>query len=185
MNRALFYFYFLLIIIVGMLGCSVKTKLSQTDLKWMNVYNEGDTLIFKSDKGEIDTTFITKKEIFYPEPNSIEVHGKYLPQWGIIWYKNANLINHPEGYRMVTIIKKHPKNETFLNIDYLYSDILVPNITTGGIEKLKKDRVYEFDTYHAKAKSEQPKKIFWHEDYGIIKYITSDNVMWERINLLK
>jgi len=182
MSRVLFSFYFLLII-VGILGCSVRTKLSQTDLKWMNVYNEGDTLVFKSDKSEVDTTFIIKKEIFYPERNSIEVHGKYLPQWGVVWYRNKNLINHPEGYRMVTLIKKHPKNETFLNIDYLYSDILVPNIAIGSIGKLKKEKVYEFDTYHERAKPEQPKKIFWHEDYGIIKYITHANEVWERINL--
>lgn len=184
MSRILFAFYFLLII-VGMLGCSVKTKLSQTELKWIDVYNEGDTLVFKSDNGEIDTTFIIKKEIFYPERNSIEVHGKYLPQWGVVWYKNRNLINHPEGYRMISLIKKHPKNETFLNIDYLYSDILVPDIATADIKRLKKDKVYEFDTYHEKAKLEQPKKIFWHEDYGIIKYITHGNEVWERINLPK
>ena len=168
-----------------MLSCSVKTKLSQTDLKWMNVYNEGDTLVFKSDKGELDTSLIIKKEIYYPEYNPVEVHGKYLPQWGKVWYKNKNLRYHPDGYQLVSIIKKHPKNETFLNIDYLYSDILVPNITTGGIEKLKKGKVYEFDTYHDKAKPEQPKKIFWHEDYGIIKYITHANEVWERINLPK
>jgi len=102
-----------------------------------------------------------------------------------VWYKNKNLKYHPDGYQLVSIIKKNPKNETFLNIDYLYSDILVPNITTGGIEKLKKGKVYEFDTYHEKAKPEQPKKIFWHEDYGIIKYITHANEVWERINLPK
>ena len=51
MSKALSSFYFLLII-VSMLGFSVKTKFSQTDLKWLNVYNEGDTLVFKSDKGE-------------------------------------------------------------------------------------------------------------------------------------
>ena len=84
---------------------------------------------------------------------------------------------------MVSIIKKHPKNETFLNIDYLYSDVLVPNITVSNIEKMKKDKVYEFNTFDERSKPEQPRKIFWHEDYGIIKYITHDNKTWERINL--
>lgn len=165
-----------------MLGCGIKTKLSKTDLKWMNVYNEGDTLIFKSDKGDFDTSLIIKKEIYYSEYNPVEVHGKYLPQLGKIWYKNKRLQYHPEGYELISMIKKHPKNETFLNIDYLYSDVLVLNLESGSIEQYKHGKVYEFDTYHPNGRPEQPKKIFWHEDHGIIKYITHDNVIWELVN---
>jgi len=168
MNKIPFSFYFFLII-TSISGCGIKTKLSTSELKWVNVYNEGDTLIFKSDKGDLDTSFIIKKEIYYPDYNPIEVHGKYLPQIAKVWYKNKNLAYHPNGYKLVDITKEHPKNETFLNIDYLYSDVFIPNITTGSIEKLKKGKVYQFDTYYEKAKPEQPKKIFWHEDYGIIK----------------
>ncbi len=167
-----------------MLGCGVKTKFSQTDLKWMNVYNEGDVLIFKSGKGELDTSIIVKKEIFYPEYNPGEEHGKYLPQWGVVWYKNRNLKYHPDGDRLITIEKKKP-NETYLSIDYLYRSFIVLNLNSGGIEKFKDGKVYAFDTYHEKATGSQPKKVFWHEDYGIIKYITHDNVTWERINLPK
>lgn len=168
-----------------MLGCGIKTKFSKTDLKWMNVYKEGDTLIFKSDKGDFDTSLIIKKEIYYPEYNPVEVHGKYLPQLGKIWYKNKSLQYHPEGYELISMIKKHPKNETFLNIDYLYSDVLILNLVSGSIEQYKHGKVYEFDTYHPKGRPGQPKKIFWHEDYGIIKYITHADVIWERINLPK
>lgn len=80
------------------------------------------------------------------------------------------------------MIKKHPENETFLNIDYLYSDVLIINLASGSIEKYKHGKVYEFDTFHPKGRPEQPKKIFWHEDYGIIKYITHDNVTWQLVN---
>lgn len=174
------------LIVLTISGCSgIKTKLSQAELKWMDVYEEGDTLIFKSNKGEFDTSIIIKKELFYPEYNPVEVHDKYLPQWGAVWYKNKNLQYHPEGYRMITMFKKHPKNNTYLNINYLYSNVMVLNLTTGSIEKYKQDKVYEFDTYRDKGRSEQPKKIYWHEDYGIIKYITHADVTWERINLPK
>lgn len=184
MTKASVIFY-LTLITIALLSCSVKTKFSKTELKWLDVYNEGDVLVFRSDKGELDTTLIIKKEIYYPTRNSIEVNGKYLPQWGVVWYKNRNLNYHPEGYRLITLIKKHPRNVTFLNINYLYSDVLAPNITSGSLEGTKKGKVYEFDTYHEKATPEQPKKIFWHEDYGIIRYITHGNVVWERINLHK
>jgi len=175
---------FFLAILLG-LGCGIKTKLSKEDLKWMNIYNEGDTLIFKSDKGNFDTTLILKKEIYYPKYNPVEVHGKYLPQLGKIWYKNKNLRYHSGGYELISMIKKHPKNETFLNIDYLYSDVLILNLVGGSIKQYKQGKVYEFDTYRPKGRLEQPKKIFWHEDYGVIKYITHANEVWQRINLPK
>jgi hypothetical protein len=168
-----------------MSGCGIKTRLSKTDLKWVNVYNEGDTLIFRSDKGDLDTSFIIKKEIYYPDYNPVEVHGKYLPQIAQVWYKNKNLLYHPDGYKLVDIAKEHPRKKTSLTIDYLYSSVIISNLTNGNIEKYKHGKIYEFDTYHEKAKPDQPKKIFWHEDYGIIKYITHANEVWERINLPK
>lgn len=174
-----------LLIVAFIFGCGIKTKLSKEELKWMNVYKEGDTLIFKSDKGEYDTTTIIKKETSYPEYNPVEVHGKYLPQWGEVWYKNKNLEYHPEGYNLITLIKKHPRKETFLSFDYLYASVIVLNLTNNDIEKYKQGKVYVFDTYHEKAEPKQPKSIFWHEDYGIIKYVTHGGVVWERINIPK
>ena len=183
-NTSFCYIFFLILLILS--GCGgIKTRLSPAELKWINVYKGGDTLIFRSDIGELDTSVIIKKEIFYPEYMPVEVHDKYLPQWGEIWYRNKNLEYHPDGYRMITIEKKHPKNNTFLSIDYLYASVLVPNLTTGGLKKYKQGKVYEFDTYHEGSKPYQPKKIFWHEDYGIIKYLTHADVVWERVNYLK
>ncbi|GAA0554029.1 hypothetical protein [Chitinophaga japonensis] len=168
--------------LLTLVGCGIRTKLSQEELKWINPYNEGDTIIFRSDKGNLDTSIIVKKELFYPPYNPIEVHDKYLPQWGVIYYVNKHLKYHPSGYRMVTIEKKHPNNETSLSIDYQYGGDLFLNITTGSIEKYKQGKVYEFDTYSSKAPPNQPRTIFWHEDYGIIKYVTHGGAVWERIN---
>ena len=182
-NQASSYSIVFLIVIIA-LGCArIKTQFSTTELKWMNVYNEGDTLIFKSEKGDLDTSVIIKKELFYPSYNPGEVHDKYLPQWGVVWYKNKNLKNHSEGDKIITMFKKHPKNNTYLNINYLNTNVMVLNLTTGSIEKYKKDKVYEFDAYREKANLGRPMKIFWHEDYGIVKYITHGNVVWQRINL--
>jgi hypothetical protein len=178
--------FILFLIIYAISGCDgIKTKLSREELKWINVYHKGDTLVFRSEKGELDTSFIIKREIFYPEYMPGEVHDKYLPQWGVVWYKNKNLKYHPDGYRMITIEKKHPKSNTFLSIDYLYASVLVPNLTAAHVGKYRQNKVYEFDTYSEKGKAEQPKKIFWHEEYGIVKYITHANVVWERVNYLK
>ena len=183
-NRTTVHFSFLFILI-SLLSCGIKTKLSHGELKWINVYKEGDSLIFKSDKGEFDTSVIIKKEIFYPEYNPGEVHDKYLPQWAVVWYKNKKLQYHSDGFQLITMFKKEPDDKTYLNINYLYSSATILNLKTESIEKYTRGKVYEFDTYRDDAKPYQPKRIFWSEDYGIIKYITHDGVVWERINYLK
>jgi hypothetical protein len=169
-----------------MASCGVKkTRLSQSELKWANVYEAGDTLIFRSEKDEFDTSYIIRKNVHYPEYMPIEVHDNYLPQEGIIIYKNKNLEYHQEGMELLKISKKSPNKETRLFIDYLYSKIIVTDLTTGEAEKYKNGEIYEFDTYHPKAKPNEPKIIFWHENYGIVKYITHADIIWERINIHK
>jgi hypothetical protein len=72
--------YIFSLIILMAFGCGgVKTRFSKTELKWLDVYKEGDTLIYKSQAGELDTSFIIKKEIYYPSYNPVEVHNMYLP----------------------------------------------------------------------------------------------------------
>jgi hypothetical protein len=164
------------------MSCGIKTKFNHAELKWLNVYKEGDTLIFRSEKGDFDTSIIIKKELFYPEYNPIEVHDRYLPQWGVVWYKNKNLEDHADGYRMITMSKKHPKNKTGLTINFLYSSVIVLDLGKNSIEKYKNGEIYEFDTYHVKAKPYQPRTISWHENLGIVAYITHDSTRWQRIN---
>ncbi|MEN9547725.1 MAG: hypothetical protein RIR12_316 [Bacteroidota bacterium] len=181
-TRTILYFLYLLFLV----SCGItKTKLSSDELKWVNVYKEGDILIFKSELGEFDTSVILRKSIYYPEYIPYEVHDKYLPQEGVILYKNKNLKYHSDSSELLHITKRAPKNQTRLFIDYLYSKVIILDVTSGEVEKYKRGEIYEFDTYHPKAKSTEPKKIFWHEDYGIIKYITHADVIWERINLPK
>jgi hypothetical protein len=138
-------------------------------------------LIFQSDKGELDTSIIIKKELFYPEYNPIEVHGTYLPQWGVVWYKNKNLEYHPEGYRLISLAKERP-NKTSLSIDYLYGGALVLNLSNASIEKIKKGEVYEFDTYHPKGQPNQPRTLYWQERLGVIGYITHNSSRWRLLN---
>ncbi|KYP13624.1 hypothetical protein [Flavihumibacter sp. CACIAM 22H1] len=165
-------------------GCEpIKTKLSDGELKWINIYRAGDSLIFKSQNGEFDTSFIVKSLVYYPEYIPIEVHNKYLPQEGVVLYKNKNLKYHSDSSQLVHIAKEYPNKETRLFIQYLSSQVIILDLTNGTVEKMKKGKIYEFDTFDPKSKATDPKKIFWHEDYGVIKYITHEDVIWERVNL--
>lgn len=163
----------------------IKTKFSDEELKWYNVYKVGDVLIFQSSNNQLDTTTIIKKELYYPEYNPGEVHDKYLPQWAEIWYQNKKLQSHPDGNTMITMIKRRPEKQTRLFINYLYGNITFLNLKTDSLKKRKRNQIYELNTYNPKAKPGNPKMIYWHEDYGIIKYITHDNLLWQRINLPK
>ena len=165
-------------------SCRIKTKLNTSELKWMNVYSVNDTLIFKSQRGDFDTSIIIKKDLFCPEYNPVEQHGKYLPQWGVVWYKNKNLIYHPDGDRLITM-EKTSKKKTFLVINYLYTGFMFLDITTDSLKKYKKTGVYEFNTEVSRPDALQPKQIFWDEKYGIVRYKTHSNDVWERVNLPK
>ena len=101
----------------------------------------------------------------------------------IVLYKNKNLEYKPEGNQLIYMVKKYPDKQVRVFINYLSSGFIILDLTNNEIEKYKSGKIYEFATYHSKAKSWQPKKIFWHEDYGIVKYITHNDEVWERINL--
>jgi hypothetical protein len=171
-----------LLLIISSCKCSVKTKLNETDLKWTNVYKEGDTLIFQSNNGEYDTSVIVKKQTYYNDYNPIEV-SKYQEQVAVVWYKNKHLVYHPDGYRLVEVTKNSPGKNASLAIDYLYSDVLYSSNHRDSIKKVKAGKVYRFDTYNARSKSWQPKEIIWHEDFGVIEYTTHGGDVWKRINI--
>lgn len=156
-----------------------KTRLSTDELKWVKVYKAGDTLIFKSTSNTYDTSYIIKNEVTYPEYMPITVHDKYLPEEAVIRYKNDRLKYDSAGDDLIYITKSSPRNNTRLFIKYLYAGVVFPDM--NGAEKYRRGNVYEFDTYHPKADSAEPKKLFWHEDRGIIRYITHADVVWERV----
>ena len=87
MNYAFVAFVFLLI---SFSSCKPKkTRFSKADLSWIDIYREGDTLIFKSPTDELDTSIIIKKEVYHSEP-ALPVE-KYKHQWGKVWYQNKSL----------------------------------------------------------------------------------------------
>ena|SRR5688572_6484565 len=177
-----FYFGIYFILAIILLSCIIgKTKLSVDDLKWINVYSTGDSLIFRSEKGEYDTSIIIEQGTFYGEANPIET-GLYQHQWGQIKYKNKKLTYDPNGREMISMIKSDPPSQTRFFFDYLYSSFSADPIS--GMQKYKKGNIYEFDCGTEKE-SYKPRIIFWDEKLGLVKYIAQDGTVWERINIPK
>lgn len=94
-----------------MTSCGSKTTLDKEDKKWL-VYQPGDTLIFESKHGDLDTTLVTEKKVFHAEYNPIELHGKYQPQIGQIWYFNRNTPYINDGKELVYLEKKRTRPES-------------------------------------------------------------------------
>ena len=160
--------------------CWVKARFTKEEMKWLTVYELGDTLIFKSQYGDTDTTYIIGKRVRHIECNPfLSYEGLLRPILGNVYYgrnpeEQISTINS-----LVGLIKD--RNRTSLHISYLFGSMLIYDIEE--VWKYKEDSIYVLDSSHPKAKPEYPMVIYWHEDYGIIKYITHEGVEWKRINL--
>ena len=167
-----------------MSSCGIKTKLDENDLSWLP-YKSGDTLIFISDSGQLDTTLILNKEISYPQYNPIEVHGKYHPQSGQIWYYNKNVPYIEQGKTIVSLYKNDPKLAATGSIAY-YNDYFF--FDSDYFSKLKEpmvvfnrkfENVYKIESsYKVSLKCDKIKYIWWCSNFGIIQYETCLGVKW-------
>lgn len=180
----------LLIAFTSFLGgcCLFKTKFSEKELKWLNAYNEGDTLIFRSSEGDMDTSWIVQKVIYYPECNPIAHNAKYKFHTGRIFYQNSKLNYSSGGKELISVVKY--EDRTSIHIFYINKGFkldspemmeLFKNIL--DVSRIESESIYVFSNFHPKSKPEDIEFLYWHDDYGIIKYITHSGVEWKRINM--
>ena len=168
--------------------CLFKTHFSEEELKWLNPYNEGDTLIFRSAAGEMDTSWIVQKVIYYPECNPIAHNAKYKFHTARIFYQNSKLNYSSGGKELISVVKY--EDRTSIDIFYLNKGFLLDspemmelfkNIL--DVSRIESESMYVFSNFHPKSKPEDIEFLYWHDDYGLIKYITHSGMMWKRINM--
>jgi hypothetical protein len=180
----------LLIAFASFLGgcCLFKTHFSEKELKWLNPYNEGDTLIFISAAGEMDTSWIVQKVIYYPECNPIAHNAKYKFHTARIFYQNSKLNYSSGGKELISVVKY--EDRTSINIFYLSAGFkldspemmeLFKNIL--DVSRIESESMYVFSNFHLKSKPEDIEFLYWHDVYGLIKYITHNGMEWKRVNL--
>ena len=173
------------IFLIVLYGC--KTKLDNEDLTWL-AFQEGDTLIFSSTESKFDTTFIVKREIIYTDYNPVEVHGKYHPQIGRIWYFNKNVPYINDGKEMVYLQKDNPDqkadgfisyfNSTFF-FDTDYFNEANDNLTFNGNQCT--DIIKITDSYKINSTCNNLRTLWWSKKYGLLKYETCKGQIWRRI----
>lgn len=167
---------------------SCKTKLDKSDIAWL-AFNTGDTLIFCSTDNRVDTTFIIKREIIYPEYNPIEkTDGKYHSQIGRIWYLNKNVPYIYDGKEMVYLQKNSPDKKAEGYISYYNSTFFFDTdyfnetnelLTING--KQYNDIIKITDSYKINLTCDNLRTLWWSKKKGLLKYETCNGQIWTRI----
>lgn len=168
--------------------CLYKTEFTEAELKWIDPYEEGDTLIFRSSTGELDTSWIVQKIIYYPECNPIAHHAKYKHHTARIYYQNSKLKYSSGGEELISVVKyeDHPRIDIF----YLTKGFILDSPEKmelrrfyQGVKRVESESVYILANYHPKSEPEDIEFLYWHDEYGLIKYILHNGEEWKRVNL--
>lgn len=164
--------------------CLFKTNFTAEEMQWFHPYEEGDTLIFQSTHGDLDTSWIVQKTVYHSREgcNPINASGTHKYHTGRIFYQNSTEKYSSGGKRIVSMGKN--LRRTHFSISYLGTIYSFYDISE--VAEFKADSIYIFRALyynHPNARPEQLDYLFWHEEHGIIKYITHEGVEWKRINL--
>ncbi|MDX3912712.1 hypothetical protein [Olivibacter sp. EAT-5] len=175
------------LLIAGLfVSCQRNVYFSGFEKSFLAVYKEGDTLIFESNKGERDTSYILRKDIGYTEWNPLTHSGKYRILYGEIEEANGTLPNGElDGRKFVSLIKKNPDS---VSLFIAYNNIIMmqrfKNFNIESLDKYKlANGIYRFRILHTKDNVNTEEHLYWHLKYGLIKFVTKEGVIWRRINL--
>lgn len=167
-------------------ACERSLYFNDFEKSLLEIYSEGDTLIFESDKGVRDTSYIVFKDIGSARSDPVAHLGKYKQLRGFVYSSSRRIKedNKPIS-NVLSLYKNHPRNTYF----YLFSKgaivgIKFEDFSVESLEEYKvEDGLYRFRqirTYKGVAEETQ---LFFDLKYGIVKYITSEGEVWKRINI--
>lgn len=174
-------------------SCAKKVYFNKQELEKFNVYDEGDTLVFKNTKTkQTDTSIIIKKHKYHVF--QYLANSDYKHHLADLIYSNKTLpkADGKNQHYMIALSKSTPEQVVNQSISYLNSDFLFEenmsflkerlSITNKSFDKVYKLSYNEENPFGRKINGSNPEFLYWDDDYGIIKYITFDGAIWERIN---
>jgi len=185
----------LILFVVGFLileACQRNVYFNDFEKSLLEIYEEGDTLIFESDKGVLDTTYIVLKDVGYATWNPFAHERKYKVLSGTIYYGSNRIREDNKGIgKIISIGKKHPET-TWVSISH--KDVSIARYYNKfSIESWNGYKVGE-RLYRFKYKGgamlrdsviEIETELFFDLKQGVVKYITNDGELWTRINIRK
>lgn len=183
--------------LVFLTSCNcTETHLTQEEREWFSVYNKGQTIIFKSNLGNLDTLVVTEKNETFgnKECNWIEI--------GTIQNNMLNLLLKPKKCKneanceVIIAISKDKIDEKalpfFRLFDLEYTPASVNNeLLTKSIKLLVTGKsyvkVYSFeDGVNAKGYGNNYlKSFYWDKEDGLIRYDAHDGEVFELFKKIK
>ncbi len=162
---------FLLGTIFVQFGCGKKTVLSQDELFWLGDYVVGDTIVFRSGKGALDSIQISGITLGYDEYDPILKHGYYLPQGARVEY--TSLIDTTAKQHLVYLKKPRPDSVSFyISFNCGYSgDVYADNINS----RFQRGDTLRFDCQFGDGTH------YWNKR-GLVKHIDQTGTVWKRVN---
>lgn len=187
---------FLFIIYASFLvSCGQKHKLSEEDYTWMP-YKGNETLVFKSNTGEIDTIFILKKDTLWSYPEAQALNGKEYEV--VTAFSTPSSLNQKGADRRYDLFKvqkaKDSRAELVFDLStrgavfYRLTPVKIDSLSIVKPVTLQTSSGQYDDVYiilpddYAKDfydRSNFVTKLYWSKSSGLIRYDKKGTVFWE------
>lgn len=183
------------ILFVGLLilgACQRNVYFNDFEQSLLKIYQEGDTLIFESGDGMLDTTYVVHKDVGYAAWNPLAHEGKYKVLSGTVYY-GSNRIREENMFLHKALIlgKSHP-DTTWISISHKDANVS-QSFNKFSLESWERYKVRE-GLYRFKERRKTMQRdsiiqieseLFFDLTHGIVKYKTNEGEIWTRINIQK
>ncbi|SFH29472.1 hypothetical protein [Pontibacter chinhatensis] len=170
---------FSIVFLISLSSCSKKVRFNKFEHSLLEVYNEGDTLVFQSNKGELDTVYIVDKDIGHARWNPLVHSGIFRPLSGKVYSARERLPNGQLDTRQFISLYKDEPDSTSLYIffDDIFLSIKFKN-NPSVLMSILQDSTYKFQEPVSNNDSNNQEVIYWHVKHGVVKYTTKEGTSW-------
>lgn len=193
MRNNIFLILILLLLLLNSCGKCVETNLTDEEKKWFSIYEKGQTIIFKSNEGNLDTLFVSEKKEGHGNENcNYYGIGPIQPNIMYIILKLKNCKSEWNCDVGISVSKDQVDKKCFPGF-YAFGlyqegnlkneDSKLENFKISTTDKRFND-VYKFeDGVNAKNSSLTFIKSFhWDKKEGLIRYDTSEGEIFELLS---
>ena len=191
-------FIFLLFSTTLLISCDQENKLTGEDYKWMP-YKGNETYVFKSNKEDIDTIFLLKKDTMLASPEAQSLNGTKC-EIVSVFCKHTDPVSIDGKERYIENyffeIKKDIDNKAEITILLAAKDAIFYRISSIKIDSLNKIKPFTLQTQYGKyddvflfnsedyldkfrQRSNFITKVYWSKSNGLVRYDKKDTVYWE------
>lgn len=178
-------------------SCGQRKKLAKKDYEWMP-YKGNESLIFKSNVGEIDTIFFLKKETYWHYPYPAVSSNEYQEVAIFCRHSDPNMPKGKNRYLEGPFfeIKKNMNNEAELKILLVAKDAVFYRHTPIKIDSMENVKPVTLQTDYGKysdvyvingedylgtfyQRSNFVTKLYWSKSRGLVRYDKKGAIYWE------